>query len=303
MNKALRHSLVAVVVSGCLYASYASATESGGSAYPLGVQTVMPGVMFSPGNYLLSYNTWVHSNALNDNDGNSSLPNAELDVESHALRYLHIFDGVNFLGANVGFEAAAAYTDVSLKAYQPPYLDIDSHSSGIGDLTLGPSLGWHGRTTHQQAAFLVTAPSGTYDKDNQVNVGRNYTALQLSYGITHFMGPLELSALFKGIYNFENHDTNYKSGAETVMDYGLNFHFRNNWFVGVGGYWHQQLTDDEVNGDSVGENGNRIREFTIGPKIGYGTRKAGIYVSFTHKVYARNASNGNQLWINPFIKF
>ncbi|MEQ5836538.1 transporter [Marinobacter sp. NFXS9] len=303
MNKALRHSVAATVIGGLLFAGNVNATESGGSVYPLGVQTVMPGVMFSPGNYLLSYNTWVHSNALNDNDGHSSLPNAELDVEAHALRYLHIFEGIDFAGANVGFEAAAAYTDVSLEAYQPPYLDIDANASGIGDLTIGPSLGWHGAKTHQQAVFLVTLPSGTYDEDNQVNVGRNYTALQLSYGITHFMGPLELSALFKGIYNFENHDTNYKSGAETVMDYGINFHFRNNWFVGVGGYWHQQLTDDEVNGESVGENGNRIREFTIGPKIGYGTPNAGVYVSFTHEVYARNASNGNQLWINPFIKF
>lgn len=296
-------SIAAVILGNVLFTANAQATESGGSVYPLGVQTVLSGLMPAPGNYLLNYNTVVHSNALNDNQGDPSLPNAKLRVEAHALRYLHIFKGITFANANVGFEAAAAYTRVRLTAHAAPYLNIDSQDSGIGDLTIGPSLGWHGRNTHQLVAFLVTLPTGSYDANRHVNVGRNYTALQLSYAVTHFIKGLEISTMFKGIYNFKNQKTNYKSGIETDVDYGINYHFRSPWFVGIGGYWHEQLTDDTVNGQAVNGNGNRVREFTAGPKVGYGSPKGGIYLSVTHKFYSRNTSNGNQIWLNDFIKF
>lgn len=296
-------SISIALLSSVLFTAKVSATESGGSVYPLGVQTVVPGIMLAPGNYLLNYNTLVNSNSLNDNQGNSSLPNAKLRVEAHALRYIHVFNGITFANADVGFEAAAAYTRIKLTAHAAPFLNIDSRDNGIGDLTLGPSLGWHGRDTHELLTFLVTLPTGAYDANRGVNAGRNYTALQLSYGVTHFIYGLEISAMFKGIYNFKNHATHYKSGAESDMDYGINYHFRSPWFVGVGGYWHEQLTDDTVNGQSVNGNGNRVREFTAGPQVGYGSATGGIYLSVTHKFYARNTSNGNQIWLNDFIKF
>lgn len=281
-----------------LASTAAHATEGGGTVVPIGVQTIATGLLQEPGDYLLNYNQSVTANKITDARGNSSLPNAYLSVAAHSLRYLHVFDGVKIAGADLAFEVATAYVDSSLRtAY------FSGKDSGIGDTSFGPSLGWHSQDYHQMVSLLLVAPTGSYDKSRNVNVGRNYYALQADYAMTWFFARgWELSAMLKFVFNAKNNATNYKSGIETDIDYALNYHFSREWFAGIGGYAHNQLTDDTLNGVSY-NGGNRVRDLAIGPQIGWGTPKYGAYLAWQHQTTARNTAKGDLVWLNAFYKF
>ncbi|MBB3211691.1 hypothetical protein FHW67_000939 [Herbaspirillum sp. Sphag1AN] len=292
---------VAGTVAATLAATFApavQATEGGGSVVPVGVQTIMTGVLQEPGDYLLTYNEWIKSYKITDSKGNNALPGASLSVAVHALRYLHVFDDIHILGGTPAFETSSSYVESSLSS-----LYGSSSAKGGGDLEVGGSIGWHGQNYHQMVSLLTISPTGAYDANRSVNIGRNYYALQLDYAMTWFFAPdWELSALAKLVYNAKNNATNYRSGVEFESDYALNYHIGPQWFAGLGGYLHNQLTDDTKNGVSY-NGGNRVRELVIGPQFGWGTEKYGAYAAWQRQVVARNAAKGDVIFINGFYKF
>ncbi|BBA43876.1 MULTISPECIES: SphA family protein [Burkholderia] len=297
--KKLSYLALATAWIASLASTAAQATENGGSVYPLGVQTVANGLMMAPGDYLLSYNQWIHANKIVDGSGKNALPDPKLNVEAHALRYLHVFENLKIAGGNLSLEADWSYVDSKLNT---PF--FKAHASGFGDLTVGPSIGWHSPTFHQQVSLLATLPTGSYDAKSALNIGRNYYAVTADYAFTWFFAPQwELSSMFMVIANGKNRDDGYKSGIETNVEFSLDHFFPNRWFAGVGGYWHNQLTDDTLNGQAFNGNGNRVRDFAIGPQVGYATDKVGVYLAWQHQVYVRNAAKGDRLWLNAFIKF
>lgn len=279
-------------------APLAHATEGGGTVVPVGVQTIASGLLQSPGDYLLNYNLWQTAGDFAGADGKNTLPGGRLRVEVHSVRYLHVFENATFLGATPAFEVASAYVDSRLTS--PYFSGVDN---ALGDTSFGPSLGWHGQALHQMVSALLVAPTGSYDRNQPVNVGRNYYALQLDYAVTGFFGPgFEASAMNKVVINRRNPDTKYKSGTETDVDYALNWHPTREAFVGVGGYWHRQWSDDKVDG-AVYENGDRLRDLTVGPQAGWATDRFGGYVAWQKQVDSVNTTKGNLLWVNAFYKF
>ena len=148
--KKLSYLALATAWIASLASTAAQATENGGSVYPLGVQTITPGLMMAPGDYLLSYNEWIHANKIVDGSGKDALPDPKLNVEAHALRYLHVFENLKIAGGDLSLEANWSYVDSKLDT---PF--FNAHASGFGDLTLGPSIGWHSPTFHQQVTLPV----------------------------------------------------------------------------------------------------------------------------------------------------
>ncbi|MFD2837583.1 transporter [Azotobacter vinelandii] len=107
--------------------------------------------------------------------------------------------------------------------------------------------------THQKlhAAYVIdiTAPTGRYDSDKLANVGRNYWVAQPLAAITYaqpegFNGDMKIMYNF----NFENSETDYKSGQELLVDYDFGWGFAKRWVVGAGGYAYWQTTDDHIHG-------------------------------------------------------
>jgi hypothetical protein len=276
----------------------ARATEGGGTTVPLGVRTIATGVLQEPGDYLLTYNNWVTAHTLADGNGDNSLPGASLKVEAHSLRYVHVFQDLKIAGGNTSFEVATAYVKNSLSS-----AFVNGEDSGIGDTVFGPAIGWHSPQYHQLLSLLVVAPTGSYDAKRALNVGRNYYALQADYAGTWFFAPhWELSGMLKFVFNQKNKDTGYRSGTETTSDFAVNYHIDDNWFAGVGGYAHNQLTSDTINGVDY-DGGHRVRDFAVGPQIGWGTRQYGIYLAWQKQLVARNTAKGDLVWLNAFVKF
>jgi hypothetical protein len=298
LNKAIK-SVVQTTIAASILINTAHATEGGGTVVPIGVQTIASGVLQDPGNYLLNYNTWVYANSFPGNDGKNTLPDGDLRVQAHSLRYLHVFDNLKIAGGDTAFEIASAYVTSTLSS---PF--VNGHDSGIGDTSFGPSIGWHSPTFHQMVSLLAVVPTGSYNAQRAVNVGRNYYALQADYAASWFFArQWELSGMLKFVFNGKNHSDGYKSGVETDLDYALNYHFSNGIFAGAGGYWHNQLSNDTLNGNVVNEDGYRVRDLAIGPQIGWGTQRYGGYVAWQHQIYARNTAKGDLLWLNCFVKF
>ncbi len=297
--KTITYFAIRTITLSAALAGAAHATEGGGTVVPIGVQTIASGVLQDPGDYLLNYNTWIFASSFPNNDGKNSLPDGNLRVQAHSLRYLHVFENFKIAGGDTAFEIASAYVDSNLGS-----LYATGHNSGIGDTSLGPSIGWHSATFHQMVSLLAVLPTGSYEATRAVNVGRNYYALQADYAASWFFARgWELSGMFKMIFNAKNHSDGYKSGIETDLDYAVNYHMPYGFFAGVGGYWHNQLTNDTLNGNVVDSNGYRVRDIAVGPQIGWGTQKYGGYLAWQHQVYARNTSKGDLLWLNAFVKF
>jgi hypothetical protein len=293
-----RSALASAATLACLAATTAHATEGGGTVVPIGVQTIVSGVMQDPGDYLLTYNTWVHAGHLPDANGADTVPDFRLRVQAHSLRYLHVFDSFRILGGTPAFEIASARVNSAVSSAY-----FSGHDTGLGDTSLGPSLGWHSPDLHQQIAALVVVPTGSYDKTKTDNVGRNYYALQLDYALTYFFGfGEEVSAMNKVVINRSNPATHYRSGTELDIDYALNQHLPHDFFVGVGGYLHRQFSDDTQDGQ-VYAGGYRVKDFAIGPQVGWGTPRYGGYLAWQHQATARNTAQGDLLWLNMFVKF
>jgi len=291
-------SRAAVAAATTLALSAAQATEGGGSVVPIGVQTVASGALQPAGDYLLTYNTWVRGEQLADGAGNDAVPDFRLRVQAHAVRYLHVFDGATLWGGTPAFEVAVARVNTSISSAY-----FGGRDSGIGDTSLGPSLGWHGDTLQQMVSALVVVPTGSYDKDRTVNVGRDTYALQLDYAVTAFTPfGLEASAMNKVVINRRNMADGYRSGTELDIDFALNQHLPHDFFVGVGGYLHRQFTDDTVDGQRY-DSGHRVRDLAIGPQAGWGTPTHGVYVAWQHQTQVRNAAKGDLLWVNGFFRF
>ncbi len=63
--------------------------------------------------------------------------------------------------------------------------------------------------------------------------------------------------------NDSNPDTQYHSGHEVGADFSVNARVAPKVLVGLNGYWHQQVTDDEIDGETVPVDGRRLRVFGL----------------------------------------
>jgi hypothetical protein len=101
--------------------------------------------------------------------------------------------------------------------------------------------------------------------------------------------------------NDGNSDTRYRSGHEVGADYSLNARVTPKLLVGLNGYWHQQVTDDEIDGRSVPVDGRRLAVFSYGPQAGYRGDGWGITAKWQHEDRARNKAEGDKYWLQLFF--
>jgi len=87
----------------------ATATESGASVYPAGVETVMPGMAPAPGGtLLLEFSDFYQANGLVNSQGHSEIPDFHLRVVAVAVKVVHNW-GLHLLGGTLVSYAALPY--------------------------------------------------------------------------------------------------------------------------------------------------------------------------------------------------
>jgi hypothetical protein len=137
--------------------------------------------------------------------------------------------------------------------------------SGIGDVIPQFALRWNMGVHNWMTYITGDIPVGSYDPNRLANIGLGHGAIDWGGGYTYLNQATghEFSAVGGFTYNFENPDTNYKSGVDFHLDWAAS-QFLSNIRVGLVGYAYQQVTGDSGSGDRVGAFKSRVRHWTTG---------------------------------------
>lgn len=288
----------------------AYATEGGGSIYPVGVNTVLAGVMPPPGDYIYVYGARYDADHTLDSNGNDkpNIRNFNAHANALAFRYDHVWDGVTFLGANLMTRVGVPFVDlhVSFDVKTPKGIVHQSgNNTGLSDAAVIPlALGWHSSWLHQMVGVELFFPTGSYDVHRLANVGRHYYTAAPEYFFTLIPIPsLEVSAKIMYLINSPNHESNYHSGNELIIDYNLGYQATPKIQFGANGYFYKQTTDDTVNGVTAGD-GNKGRVLAVGPFVKYQPSKSLAFVAkWQHEMLVENRTRGNRFWLQMAYKF
>jgi len=298
-------ALLAFLVA-CTAALPAAATEGGGSNKALGVDTILTGVMPPPGMRLTSYLGYYTANETLDGSGNPrpGISNFNIDVAAFTTRFQYVWSDAKLWGANIETRIGLTwYADVNLHFdVQTPGGKIHRSGSENDFLPSGlfaPALlGWRGDTVHQIAGLEIFFPGRTYQTTQLANPSSGYWSAAPAYWITWLpTEAVEVSGSFVYLFNFKNDATNYKSGQEFNVDWGLGYAVTPTWQAGLNGYFYQQTTDDTLNGADV-PGGNRGRAAAIGPFIRFHPSKDfGVALKWQKEFAVQNRASGNRFFL------
>lgn len=306
----LHNLAVMLLLTGLLSAagvSVAQATEGGGGAYPNGAEDFMSGAVPPPGTYFINYFDYYSANKFADKNGNSSIPGFKLKVTADVLRFIHVTDK-QILGGFWGFHAFVPLMNVDVKTSTP--LGSDS-KTGLGDIIVDPFiLSWHGKNWHAATGVDIYIPTGSYDKADLANVGRNYWTFEpILAGTVLTDNGFEASVKLMYDYNTRNNDaskltapgtTKYLSGQELHFDYALGKKI-DAFTLGLNGYYYQQLTNDEADGVTVNDSKGKV--FSYGPAVKYDYKNMAFSLKYQIETAAENRPEGKNLWFKFVYAF
>jgi hypothetical protein len=147
-------------------------------------------------------------------------------------------------------------------------ISVDDSETALGDISLVPfSVYWNTGNWHFNLYELVITPTGEYDTDNVVNLGRNYWSFDTVFALTHLNMEKgrEWSLITGFMINTENGDTDYKTGEELHVEPKFNQFFSETFAVGLHGYWYKQIGGDSGSGAILGD--FKGESYGIGPAL------------------------------------
>lgn len=274
------------------------ATENGDTTWPLGVQTVVPALMPEPGETsLYSYTVYYHASKMVDSNGDSVVPDFRLDNYVQALRLVHTWNidtdsGLRFSSGIIGnggrVEVEAAGSSASDNGMRQAYI------TPLNILySPAPNL-------HLLGGLSLFAPLGSYDKNSLANTTPNYKTYVAEFAATWFpIKNWEVSIAPTFSFNERNKDTGYKSGDVMNIDYGIGYRFDKmpQLQVGIAGYYTNQFSDDDVDGQVVNA-GNKLKKVAVGPQLLYNfSENSGIALKWLHEAQVENGPKGNSIWL------
>jgi hypothetical protein len=168
----------------------------------------------------------------------------------------------------------------------------------IGDALLNPfAFYWNFGDFNIKFTEYIVAPTGHYDVNNVINVGRNYWAFDTQLGLTwfHKATGTEVSILPGIMFNTTNPATDYHTGTEFHLDFMVNQFVMPTVALGAQGYWYKQVDGDSGSGAVLGSfMGESVG---IGPAVLWVPESTkGRFVAvlkWTHDVSNTNRLNGD----------
>jgi hypothetical protein len=303
----IRIGMAAAVLCG---ATAASAVENGAPITPFGVFDFGAGTLPPPSDLgtVGMRTAFYRASQLRDNAGDRSPVGLKLKVDSVGLAYVKM-TSIELLGATYGFMAVLPYLDMKIDLSIPtPFgpLPLSSKNGAQGDMQMAPvvlkwtpSPGWY-----VNASLQLQLPTGSYDKNRLINAGTNHWTASPTVAFTHITpGGLEVSSNIQLNFNGRNKDTDYRSGTEYQHEFALGQHV-GAWTFGVGGYYYQQISDDNAGGLTVPN--SRARAMALGPAVNYFELGSGWPVVWVHgykEFGAKNRAQGSQVTLRAAWTF
>jgi hypothetical protein len=279
---------IAIVLVGA-----ANATESGASVYPVGVETVMPGMMPPPhGTMFYEYTAQVSANQTDDGSGNAvKIPDFKLRVLAVAFRVVHNW-GVPFLGGTLESYVAVPFVDQELHLPNGKFTKFAVGNISVSPVGVRYARGrWH-FFYEGDMFFPGTGRSAT----DTLNIGQNNYAAGPAGGFTYLKGREEISSKLQYIVNFKDGGNNYQSGNEFTWEFDGMHGICKQVAVGVNGFLFKQTTDDKQY-DLLYNNGNRGRDLALGPEIRFNLiTHGGFAFKYLRDTMVENRAPTNTFW-------
>ena len=216
------------------------------------------------------------SGTLTDSKG-ATVPGRNTLTAISTTSHIAYISNKRLFGAWFGVEVLVPMADVEVKLAS----GTDATERGFADPIFGPfALQWApkriGRGIFVHRALLdVTAPIGKYSDQRPVNIGNHFVMINPYYAFTYERSKLEVSARFHYLWNSVNRDPfvgfgikNMQPGQAFHANYATSYEVIKNLRVGFNGYWLQQLTDHQINGQDV--QNSKERTVGLGPGIQVG---------------------------------
>lgn len=289
--------IVAVMTLAGVLCSNTYATENGLATYPIGVNTVLDGILPPPGaTQFFNYNEYYVANKFAGANGQSAVPGFRIAAFVEAPRVVHTW------GTTLGpltFSSGIVVPIVHLDLRTP---GGSGDRTALGDIIVHPLfVGYHNEahTFFINASPDIGLPTGAYSSSRIANTGLNTYAFMPNINVTWFPTPSwEISSTAQIEFNSPNHATNYHSGNVATLDYGIGYSVTKDLQVGLQGFFLQQISDDTVNGGLANGNGFRGRAYGIGPQIRYNWSPfSGLVLKYQHEFDVRNRPQGDRLWL------
>ncbi|WP_375507363.1 transporter [uncultured Caballeronia sp.] len=298
MTTLKKRILAGLVTLAAAFSTLAFATEGGGDNIGQGSEGFFAGMLPGPGWYGVLYTNYYHASRFNDSHGNSSIPGFNFSAEVLAARLFYM-SNLKFAGGRAG---AFAIGDVA--SLQSSSASGKDHRNGVGDITLGSTIGWDFGAFHPLLAVDIVLPVGGYDMARGLNIGGNYYSVRPIVAFTYLpANGIEVSAKITYTFNVRNADTDYRSGQIFHFDYSVSHAVTKDLRLGVNGYYVNQTTDDYQHGRPVDGDGYRGQVAAIGPAAHYQFSKVGVDLKVLKEFAARNRTEGTSIWAKLVVPF
>jgi len=302
-RKTSKRLIWAAGLAACVVAHSAEASEGAASYYFAGgfgsfMVAVPPAPGFSIASQTLMYGGQASRAVLNGR-ATSGL-NAFALYEFLGASYVFdqpVLGGRLQVGAAVPIPSYAT-TMVSLQTRNFGAFSGSASDFGIGDSLLNPfALYWSFGEFNVKLTEYVVVPTGHYDINGTINVGRNYWAFDTQLGLTwfHKATRTEVSLLPGLMLNTTNPATDYKTGAEFHLDFMVNQFVTDDVAIGLQGYWYKQIEGDSGSGAILGP--FMGESFGLGPAVLWAPEQLkgryALILKWTHDVSNTNRLNGD----------
>jgi anthranilate 1,2-dioxygenase (deaminating, decarboxylating) large subunit len=229
----------------------------------LGLTDILDGALPGPGTYFTQYIQGFQSDEFKDSNGNNIPNQPRIGSLLMMNQFVHVYKH-KLAGGHIGADVLLPIVSISGNG-------IPTNPGLLGDLTVGPFLQWFdhkllGRPFLHRFEFDVSMPTGQYDKAYSLNPGSNLWVIEPYYAFTWFITP-EFSTSWRIHYTYstENDDTKVQPGDAFHFNYSFEYALRKDFRVALAGYYLKQLSEDEVNGNSVADSEEQV--FGFGPAV------------------------------------
>ncbi len=254
-----------------------------------------------PGHYISEYLQFYSADELADG------PPGEVDAWILMNQYIYQSDQEVLLGGKWGLNVMLPIVSLDMDS---PFLN--DNGTGLGDLLVGPFIQWdpimgaNGPLMLNRIELQTIWPTGDYDKDKNLNQGSNHFSFNPYWAATVFLGPkATVSWRLHYLWNDENDEFRAVPGGPAPVDLKLepgqavHANFTAAYEVmpkqlrlGVNGYWFDQISDTEVEGNDVGDD---EKVFAIGPGMVYHfSQDSHLFVNAYFESGAENRPEGDR---------
>ena len=278
----------------------ACATENGGSAFPVGVETVMTAMYPAPGETVFAeFTVFYEANELVNGEGQSAAAEFKLRVFGTAVKMSRTWE-IKVPGGYLN--SYIAIPELFEQLHVGPG-KFDKYAISNVDL-IPVAIVNHKGFAHWYYEGDFFTPGTAYSPNDVLNVGQHNLAAGPVAGFTLLSdkGRTEISTRNTYLFNGPDRDTNYHSGNEYFTEFNVAQQLLKKAALGCNGYIYQQTTNDKQNGVSVA-GGNRGRDLAIGPQVRINLPHGAFAFKYLRDTLVENKPRGSALWFQIGVPF